>query len=196
MKYNIVDCIQRGAYSTNNSTAYSTNNSTITIESSISYQVVQNSKSYFQCLHHRLVPGKCFERHCHRSKLNSWYWQNGYIPDTCKVSGVWMSFVQEYTFTKDKIHKTSGKTGPHPPSPFKFTPFCFGGFSSYEDILYFTTRCGLFNEQPWVIIEFRSSQLRPSQMGNQWTDEETNTPCVTFNVFLFDDDDCFYYYEK
>ena len=53
----------------------------------------------------------------------------------------------------------------HPPSPSKFTPFCFGGFSSYEDILYFTTRCGLFREQIWVII-FRSSQLQPSQMGN------------------------------
>jgi len=35
----------------------------------------------------------------------------------------------------------------HPPSPSKFTPFCFGGFSSYEDILCFTTRCGLFREQ-------------------------------------------------
>ena len=46
-------------------------------------------------------------------------------------------------------------------------PFCFGGFSSHEDILYFTTRCDLFREQIWVIIEFRSSQLRPSQMGNQ-----------------------------
>jgi len=42
------------------------------------YQVVEN----FQCgtVHHCLVPGKCFERHCHRSKLNSWYWQNVYIP--------------------------------------------------------------------------------------------------------------------
>ena len=35
----------------------------------------------------------------------------------------------------------------YPPSPSKFTPFCFGGFSSYEDILYFTTWCGLFREQ-------------------------------------------------
>jgi len=56
----------------------------------------------------------------------------------------------------------------HPPSPSKFTPFSFGGFSSYEDILYFTTRCDLFREQIWVIIEFRSSQLRTSQMGNKW----------------------------
>ena len=39
------------------------------------YQVVYNSKSYFQCVHHRLVPWKCFQRHCHRSKLKSWYWQ-------------------------------------------------------------------------------------------------------------------------
>ena len=35
----------------------------------------------------------------------------------------------------------------HPPSPSKFTPFCFGGFSSYEDIPYGTTQCGLFREQ-------------------------------------------------
>ena len=35
----------------------------------------------------------------------------------------------------------------HPPGPSKFTPFCFGGFSLYEDILYLTTRCGLFREQ-------------------------------------------------
>jgi hypothetical protein len=37
--------------------------------------------------------------------------------------------------------------------------------------------------QIWVIIEFRSSQLRPSQML------ETNKPCVLFDVFLF------YYWE-
>jgi len=52
----------------------------------------------------------------------------------------------------------------HPPSPSKFTPFCFGGFSSYDDILYFTTRRGLFHEQIRVIMELRNSQLRPSQM--------------------------------
>ena len=114
MKYNIVDCIQRGAYSTNNSTAYSTNNLTITIESSISYQVVQNSKSYFQCLHHRLVPGKCFERHRHRSKLNSWYWQNGYIPDTGKVSGFWMRFVPGTQFYRQKTKYTKPVEKPVP----------------------------------------------------------------------------------
>ena len=38
----------------------------MTIQTSILYQVVYNSKSYFHCVHHRLVPGKCFERHCHR----------------------------------------------------------------------------------------------------------------------------------
>jgi len=49
----------------------------------------------------------------------------------------------------------------HPPSSSRFTTFCFKGFGSYGDILYFTTRCGLFREQIWVIIEFRSE-------GNQY----------------------------
>jgi len=46
--------------------------------------------------------------------------------------------------------------------PLQIYTLLFWRFSSYEDILYFTTRCGLFREQIWVIIEFRSSQLRPS----------------------------------
>ena len=65
----------------------------MTIETSISYRVVENSKYYLHLVHHRLVPEKRFKGHCHRSKLNSWCWQNGYIPDTSKVSGIWMSFV-------------------------------------------------------------------------------------------------------
>jgi len=100
MKNNIFDSRQRpkSIYSTNNSSI----NDTITIWSSISYQVVQN----FRCVHHRLVPRKCFERHCHRSKLNPWYWRNGYIPDTGKVSGFWMSFVPWTHFYRQKIKYT------------------------------------------------------------------------------------------
>ena len=75
-------------------------NDTITIWTSISYQAVQN----FQCVHHRLVTGKCFERHCHRSKLNSWYWQNGL--DTGKVSCFWMSFVPGTHFYRQKTKYT------------------------------------------------------------------------------------------
>jgi len=57
------------------------------------------------------VPGKCFERHCHRSKLNSWHWQNSYIHQQG------FRFLNEFCTrntllqTKDKIHETDGKTG-------------------------------------------------------------------------------------
>ena len=71
---------------------------------------------------------------------------------------IWML----YTHKTLGVHLMFAQVRFHPPSPSKFIPFCFGGFSSYENILYFTTRCGLFREQIWVIIEFRSSQLRPS----------------------------------
>ena len=37
----------------------------MTIQTSILYQVVDNSKSYFHCVHNRPVPRKCFERHWH-----------------------------------------------------------------------------------------------------------------------------------
>ena len=78
----------------------------MTIQTSMLYQVVYNSKSYFQCVHHRLVPGKCFERHCHRSKLKSWYWQKKHIPDTGKDSGVWMIFVPGTHFYRQKTKYT------------------------------------------------------------------------------------------
>ena len=77
------------------------------------YQVLQNSKSYFRCVHHRLVPGKCLERHCHRSKMNSWYWQNKYIPDTGKDSGVWKSFVPRTHFYRQKTKFTNLKPAPN-----------------------------------------------------------------------------------
>jgi len=72
----------------------------------------------------------------------------------------------------------------HPPSPSKFTPFCFGGFSSYEDILHFTTRCGLFREQIWVIIEseVRNYDHHRWEINKQM--KETNTPRVPFDKFL------------
>ena len=94
------------------------------------------------------------QRHCHwatewQMSVNEWrhcHW-------------VYSTFVMNYfaTLSLNRIH---------PSSPSKFTPFCDDGFSSYEEILYFTTRCGLFRAI-WVIIEFRSLQLRPSQMGTQ-----------------------------
>jgi len=40
-----------------------------------------------------LVPGKCFQQGCHSSRLNYWYYQFVYIPDTGRFSGVWMSLV-------------------------------------------------------------------------------------------------------
>jgi len=86
----------------------------MTIQTSMLYQVVYNSKSYFHCVHHRLVPGKCFERHCHRSKLKSWYWQKKYIPDTGKDSGVWMSFVPGTHFYRQKTKYTKPAPNPVP----------------------------------------------------------------------------------
>ena len=82
------------------------------------YQVVYNSKFYFQCVHHRLVPGKYFERHCHRSKLKSWYWQkkNTYrTPDTGQGFRCLNEFCTRNTLlqTKDKIHGTGAKSGYH-----------------------------------------------------------------------------------
>jgi hypothetical protein len=45
------------------------------IETSMTSNVCKNSGPYFQCVHHRLVPGKHPQRHWYNSKLNSWYWQ-------------------------------------------------------------------------------------------------------------------------
>ena len=39
-------------------------------------------------------------------KLNSWYWQNSYIPDTGKVSGFWMSFVPGTHFSDKSQNDT------------------------------------------------------------------------------------------
>ena len=73
----------------------------------------------------------------------------------------------------------------HPPSLSKFTPFCFGGFSSYEDILYFTTRCGLFVSKS----ESSSSSEVRNYDHHRWEPNkqmrETNIPSVPFDVFLF-----------
>ena len=63
------------------------------IETSMTSQVGENSRPYFPFVHHRLVPGKHPQRHWHNSKLNSWYWQLGYIPDTGMVSGFFWIFL-------------------------------------------------------------------------------------------------------
>ena len=131
------------------------------------------------------------QRHCHwatswQLSVNIWrhcHWMYSTIPIVIEcIAQYFMKYLYS-TVRCHEIYSTMYSTivmkyfAPlslnymHPPSSSKFTPFCCGGFSSYEDILYFTTRCGLFREQIWVIIEFRSSQLRPSQMGNQYTDE-------------------------
>jgi len=76
-------------------------------------------------------------------------------------------------------------SGTHPPSPSKFTLFCFAGFSSYEDIFYFTTRCSLFRGKS----ESRSSSEVRNYDHYRWETNkqmrETNTPCVPIDVFLF-----------
>ena len=85
---------------------------TMKIEASIAYQVVENSKFYFQCVHHCLTSGKRFEQHCHRSKLNFWYWQNEYTTDTSKVSGFWMSFVSGTHLYRQKTKYTKPAANP------------------------------------------------------------------------------------
>ena len=86
-------------------------------------EVVQNSKSYFRCVNHRLVPGKYFfEWHSHRSKMNSWYWQNKYMPDTGKDSGFWKSFVPGTHFYRQKTKYT--KPAPNQVPTTKFLQPC------------------------------------------------------------------------
>ena len=73
----------------------------------------------------------------------------------------------------------------HPPSLSKFTPFCFEGFSSYEDIL--SLLLGV------AYSESKSESSSSSEVRNydhhRWETnrqmEETNTLCVPFDVFLF-----------
>jgi len=92
MKNNIFDSRRRSIYSNNNSTL------------PLMMQLQSEPRSRI----------KLFERHCHRSKLNSWYWQNGYIPDTGKVSGFWMSFVPGTHFYRQKTKYTKPAAKPVP----------------------------------------------------------------------------------
>jgi len=71
----------------------STIENTMKIKTSMTSQVGKSSRPYFHCVHHRLVPGKHPQRHWYNSKLNSWYWQLGYIPDTGMVSSFFWSFL-------------------------------------------------------------------------------------------------------
>ena len=76
---------------------------------------------------------------CRLTCIYKQHTSNEYTPTI--MMSVHTRFLSVYTHVVDTCMYT------HPPSPSKFTPFCFGGFSSYEDILYCTTRCGLFREQ-------------------------------------------------
>jgi len=60
------------------------------IETSMTSQFGKNSRPYFSCAHHRLVPGEHQQRHWHNSKFISYYWQLVYIPDTGMVSGFFL----------------------------------------------------------------------------------------------------------
>ena len=84
----------------------------MTIETSISYQVVQNIKSYFQCVHHRVLPGKHFEKLSQvlieLMVLIKW------IHTTHREGFQFLNEVctrNTLLKTKDKIHDTGGKTG-------------------------------------------------------------------------------------
>ena len=66
----------------------------------------KKENSHFQCVLHRLVPGKCFERLCHRSKLNS---MDTYRKPARKPVLEWILY-QEHTFTdKTKYTKPAAK---------------------------------------------------------------------------------------
>jgi len=84
----------------------STNKIKMTIETSISSQVGTNNRPYFQCVHHRLVPGQRHQRHWHSSKSNSWYWQLVYTPGTGMIS-VFLNLFQ--SCTRDKLLQETDK---------------------------------------------------------------------------------------
>jgi len=86
----------------------------ITIETSISSQVGKNSRPYFQCVHHPLVPRKLHQRHWHSSKFSYWYWQLVYrhrqvfqffwnFFEFCTMDTLWQK--------TDKLHDTVSKSG-------------------------------------------------------------------------------------
>ena len=97
----------------------------------------------------------------------------------CMFSNMWSFFRGYRKFEYQNVFKV------HPPSPSKFTPFCSGGLVRPRTFCILLLGRFLFRVQIWVIIEFRSSQLRPSQMWEHKQIREPNTPCVPFDVFLF-----------
>jgi len=74
----------------------------------------------------------------------------------------------------------------HPPSPSKFAPFWFEGFSSYEDILLLTLLLGVTYSVGKT--ESSSSSEVCNYDRHRWEINkqmrETNTPCVPFDAFL------------
>jgi len=75
--------------------------------------------------------------------------------------------------------------GLHPPSPSKFTPFCFGGFSSYEEFvtLLIGVAYSVSKSESTSSSEVRNYDHHRWEPNKQM--KETNTLRVPFDVFLF-----------
>jgi len=130
----------------------------MTIQTSILYQVIYNSKSYFHCVHHRLVPGKCFKRHCHTDTGPNWNpgtdTKDTYRTHSGKDSCVWMSFVPGTHFYIQKtkytqpvpttIKNPSGKNRTLLANDVVSTIFCTG-------------RLGSLTAANWVSLDFNVS---------------------------------------
>ena len=85
------------------------------VETSMTFQVGTNSRPYFQCVHHRLVPGKHPQQHWRNSKLNSSYWQLVNIPDTGMVSvffWIFLIFVPGTHFYRNQTKYTTLAANP------------------------------------------------------------------------------------
>jgi len=90
----------------------------IETQTSISSQVgkLEKSRPFFQSEHHCPVPEKRYQRHWHRSKLNSWCWQLVYTyraPAWLPVFLIFFEFCTRDTLAQktDKKHDTMVRTG-------------------------------------------------------------------------------------
>jgi len=88
---------------------------------------------------------------------------------------IWFSRQGKIFFQGNTIFIVQGPPNLH--------PFVLEGLVSTKT--FFTTRCGLFREQIWIIIEFRIRNYDHHRWETNKQMRETNIPCVPFDMFLF-----------
>ena len=103
----------------------------MTIEALISSHIDKNSRLYFQCVHHRLVPRKCHQRHWQNSKLNSWYWQLVNIP----ASGMVFSFFELFWFLYQGHTFTKNRPNTRHRHQIRFIPLNFHKFAAWVGLI-------------------------------------------------------------